>query len=379
MTVERTFHQIGLGLGDAWRSRGRVLLLWLQLALGVVGLLLGWAMWSEARQFRDQTEALEQWRAVRFDVITAGELTMPRSPGPALDAYLRQALDGQEPAWSVVVYGYPARAGLGHPVVVVLGALPQDWPGAAAPLKPGLWIGAQVEGFPTGTTVDLGPHQAAVVGRLPAGWRLINEHGQYYNPILADRSLVWVTTYADYFDDTTAGPELTLDGLLFNLVLLDPPPDQVTQLQRLLAQDQDRRLIPVPVVSDAAHQGSIQGARSSLVIALCLIGLTGLGAGAVLSNLVRRTLQDQGVNRLLGATMGESRLRLHAFVALVQTGPVGLALLVWWRLPFSPLSLPGPVLLAAGLVALVAHLAAVEVAARVIRRDSLSLATRGTD
>ena len=324
---------------DAWRAKGRVVLLWAVAVLATFSSLVAVVVVRDYRTFSNELTSLVDDRATAFQVVYTEDWSLNAAwPGQPLDALLRQALTPAGRATST--FNYPFAIDYPIPVHFCLGLCP-DYGQSGY----GLLIGADVSGVRVGDTVDIGPYRETVVGRLPRGATLMMSMSPWATPTFLDDGMVLVTDYshlADSLDPEHDGDRgFIFDNLLNSLQVRSWDEARISQLLTATAQSTGARLLPVQVTETDDVAAERTGA---LVMATWSAGLVGLALTtyfAVLGHVFRATWREPEPNTA-GARPRPNRARLAVFAAILLAVPTAIAAAAWTLIPIPELATVRP-------------------------------------
>lgn len=381
--MRRVSFLVGLGVRDVGRSLVRVIVLWLSILMATVASLLAVVVWQDARASASQAASFAQSGAVSFQVVDPGASAADNQfgwPGPPLDELLRETLTPTGSA-ATVIMDYPESPYAGN-LYVCVGYWPQFW-ATASPGNSGVLIGADVTDLAVGDTVYLGAHIEQVIGRLPAGATLMASNAFWDTPADLNRAVVFLTSYGHFVDTMMAGYSDSISAFVTDvfdyLRVYHWTDTQVASLVDAVAQATPWRLLPRALTSDSGYVAMRSGALALTWVAVGLAALALIAFVSVLAHTVGAMLKNQSVHRLFGATIGDCRVRLVAFIAVTYAVPALLVVLGWSFLPIPELGHLRPYLWWVAGVILIGGAVAVETAGRLVARQALLLATRRSE
>ncbi|MCL1838462.1 MAG: hypothetical protein FWG47_03995 [Propionibacteriaceae bacterium] len=380
--MKGTGYAIALGCSDVWRSKARVLLLWLVIGLATFSSLVAAVVWQESLATRQNLDTLNRNSATQFRLMKpAGDQSTDLGwPGEPLDQLLRAALSVDGTA-AALVAGYPSDTEYGQQTRALIGAWPEFWKYVTLPVERGILIGSAVEELSVGDFVNLGPHTQQVIGRLPSGLSMLNSTSAWEVPADLSYALVFLTDYAgfvDTFNDSYAA-DASSDMILTWLRVYGWSDADIAGLVTATAQAETWRLLPVKVSEDAGYVSAYNGALGLVWLATSLFGVSLAAFVSVLVHAVRRTLKNHGIHRLSGASIPAAAIRFASFALVSLSVPMLLIMWAWYSLPIPELTSQRWVLWWG--IAIVVGVSAVTVwwSVRTVMRDALMLATRGTE
>lgn len=305
--------QVVAGIRQGLRSWRTTLLFGGMVAVGIYALAASLGMAAMSTKFVEGSAVLRDRDAVFF---SANYLrTEPIVPSPELREVWGSAVDSGV-AYTTIQNNYPHREVTPYTVLVVVGGFEEVY--GFDPVdgsEPAVLLGSDVAAFSVGDVVDLGPHSAPAVSRLPSDSGYIDPWSGYRS---LDRTIV-----------------LKLDAESLATVRLSAQEEAVSRtvflgesgsiIDDFVQRAWETRLQLIPLRSTDPEVGGwssfLAENYTGVVLYTVFMMITILGFWSVAGSVGRASRRRLAVERLYGATLSQLTVRQFTYVASVLFVP----------------------------------------------------------